>query len=483
MPSGDDLPDVLMDKSQIEQVVKNIVINAAQAMPRGGYITVSTRYFPGTDIVEMSFRDTGVGIPAEKQEKIFTPFFTTKTKGTGLGLAIARKIVETHGGRLNARSAPGPERHSPCISRLTRRFRTGCRPPATRSPNSGAMRAAGCMLPPKASHTFYALKATLTHGSHNSARQSSNPKKAKTKILLIADDETNIRRVLQAMFSKDGYKVHIAENGVRALEVAATCPMDVLITDLIMPDMNGVELLQKIKQRHPAVVAIMITAYATIKTCVDAMRYGASDYITKPFDMDEIRAVVKRAVTRAAEAKANAGMAPKKSTPIALAQPSSPAMREVHEMVRRAAASKATVLIRGESGTGKELIARALHEQSLRAKDGGPFVAVSCAALSETLLDSELFGHEKNAFTGAMTEKKGRFEMAHGGTLFLDEIGDISPSVQVKLLRVLQQREFERVGGTKTVKVDVRLVAATNKDLERWPKRGNSATTRTTDYT
>ena len=141
-------------------------------------------------------------------------------------------------------------------------------------------------------------------------------------------------------------------------------------------------------------------------------------------------------------------------------------------MVRRAAASKATVLIRGESGTGKELIARALHEQSQRAKDGGPFVAVSCAALSETLLDSELFGHEKNAFTGAATEKKGRFEMAHGGTLFLDEIGDIAPAVQVKLLRVLQQREFERVGGTKTIKVDVRLVAATNADLEQLIKDG-----------
>jgi two-component system response regulator AtoC len=289
----------------------------------------------------------------------------------------------------------------------------------------------------------------------------------KSKTLLIADDEPNIRRVLQAIFVKDGYEVHVAENGVKALEWASANPVSLLITDLIMPDMNGVELIQKVKQRHPDAVAIVITAYATIKTCVDAMRFGASDYITKPFDMDEIRAVVKRAVTRASESRASASGTSKtsSSTPSLLANAISPAMQEILTTISRAAASRATVLIRGESGTGKELVARALHEQSDRAS--GPFVPISCAALSETLLESELFGHEKNAFTGAAAEKKGRFELAHGGTLFLDEIGDISGAVQVKLLRVLQQREFERVGGTKTVKVDVRVVAATNGDLEQ----------------
>ena len=290
----------------------------------------------------------------------------------------------------------------------------------------------------------------------------------KTKNLLIADDEPNIRRVLQAIFVKDGYEVQVAENGIKALEWAATHPVDVLITDLIMPDMNGVELIQKIKRRHPAAVAVVITAYATIKTCVDAMRYGASDYITKPFDMDEIRAVVKRAVMRATESQAastGTGRSSSKAAPTLLTNAVSPAMLEVADTISRAAASRATVLIRGESGTGKELVARALHEQSERAS--GPFIPISCAALSETLLESELFGHEKNAFTGAATEKKGRFELAHGGTLFLDEIGDISGSVQVKLLRVLQQREFERVGGIKSIKVDVRVVAATNADLEQ----------------
>jgi len=300
------------------------------------------------------------------------------------------------------------------------------------------------------------------------AAEPAAPTAPKAKTLLIADDEPNIRRVLQAIFIKDGYEVHVAENGVKALEWASANPVSLLITDLIMPDMNGVELIQKVKQRHPEAVAIVITAYATIKTCVDAMRYGASDYITKPFDMDEIRAVVKRSLARAAETQAGGGggkPGARSAAPSLLANAVSPAMQEILSTVGRAAASRATVLIRGESGTGKELVARALHEQSDRA--AGPFVPISCAALSETLLESELFGHEKNAFTGAAAEKKGRFEMAHGGTLFLDEIGDISGAVQVKLLRVLQQREFERVGGTKTIKVDVRVVAATNSDLEQ----------------
>ena len=300
------------------------------------------------------------------------------------------------------------------------------------------------------------------------AAEPAAPASPKAKTLLIADDEPNIRRVLQAIFIKDGYEVHVAENGVKALEWASANPVTLLITDLIMPDMNGVELIQKVKQRHPEAVAIVITAYATIKTCVDAMRYGASDYITKPFDMDEIRAVVKRSVARATETRAGAGGAKpgaRNAAPSLLANAVSPAMQEILATVGRAAASRATVLIRGESGTGKELVARALHEQSDRAN--GPFVPISCAALSETLLESELFGHEKNAFTGAAAEKKGRFELAHGGTLFLDEIGDISGVVQVKLLRVLQQREFERVGGTRTIKVDVRVVAATNSDLEQ----------------
>jgi two-component system, NtrC family, response regulator AtoC len=304
------------------------------------------------------------------------------------------------------------------------------------------------------------------------------------KHLLVADDEPGIRRVLQAVFAKDGYTVHLAENGRKALEIATLQPISVLVTDLIMPDMNGVDLLKKVREKRPEIVAVMITAYGTIKTAVDAMRLGAADYITKPFDVGEIRAIVARAVLRqqeglTAESQATApdrdisdalqvngaGSSIKLQKLGGMIPGESSAMLEVYETIRRAAASRATVLIRGESGTGKELVARALHQNSDRYS--GAFIAISCAALPETLLESELFGHEKNAFTGAVAAKPGRFEMADKGTLFLDEIGDIPTPVQIKLLRVLQERAFERLGGVKTIKVDVRVIAATNADLEK----------------
>jgi two-component system response regulator AtoC len=320
-----------------------------------------------------------------------------------------------------------------------------------------------------------------------SAQSTSSSVDGPERHLLVADDEPGIRRVLQAVFTKDGYTVHLAENGRKALEIATTQPIAVLVTDLIMPDMNGVDLLKKIRLKRPDVVAVMITAYGTIKTAVDAIRLGAADYITKPFDVGEIRAVVARAVQRQMESAQAPGLQSTSAAPAAtgdggvetspgitgiklqkmggMIPGESPAMLEVYETIRRAAASRATVLIRGESGTGKELVARALHQNSDRA--AGPFVAISCAALPETLLESELFGHEKNAFTGAAAAKPGRFEMADKGTLFLDEIGDVPATIQIKLLRVLQERAFERLGGIKTVKVDVRVVAATNANLEK----------------
>ena len=284
--------------------------------------------------------------------------------------------------------------------------------------------------------------------------------------ILIADDEPNIRRVLEALFTSHGFEVFTAGAGRKALEIARSRQIDALVSDLIMPDMNGVDLLREVKALHPICAAIIVTAYGTIKTAVEAMRLGAYDYIPKPFDVDEVLACVKRALDdMAAPASARAAVKP------AVAAPSgneilgvSPAMRELMAMVERVADSRATVLLVGESGTGKELVARALHYRSCRADK--PFVAVSCAALPETLLESELFGHEKNAFTGAASLRHGRFELANNGTLFLDEVAEIPPPLQVKLLRVLQEREFERVGGSKSIRVEVRLVSATNKDLE-----------------
>ena len=288
-----------------------------------------------------------------------------------------------------------------------------------------------------------------------------------SKSILIVDDEPNIRRVLEAVFSKDHYRVFTAENGRKALDVISSEPsLDVLLCDLIMPDMNGVEVLRAAKEANPALSVVMITAHGTIKTAVEAMKYGAFDYVTKPFDMDEIKLVVKNALERSQLLVENASLKQELKSRFRFDEivGSSGKMQEVYRIIERVANSNATVLIRGESGTGKELVAKAIHYNSLRSEK--PFIAVSCAALPETLLESELFGYEKGAFTGAAGQKRGRFELAHQGTLFLDEIAELSPAMQVKLLRVLQERQFERVGGTKTVSVDVRLVAATNRDLE-----------------
>lgn len=294
----------------------------------------------------------------------------------------------------------------------------------------------------------------------------------KNSTILIADDEPNIRRVFEAMFVKEGYTVLTAENGKRAIDLASSHNIDVLVSDLIMPDITGVEVLQKVKELHPQCSAIIVTAYGTIKSAVEAMRHGAFNYLQKPFDMEEVRLVIKKALEHRALLAENTELKQQLKTTVRLDSLDcvSGKMQEVYKIVERVAESRATVLIRGESGTGKELIARALHYNSPRAAK--PFVAVSCAALPETLLESELFGHEKNAFTGAVAAKPGRFELANTGSLFLDEIGDIPATVQIKMLRVLQEWEFERIGATKSTKVDVRLITATNQDLEKCVEDG-----------
>jgi len=299
--------------------------------------------------------------------------------------------------------------------------------------------------------------------------------------VLLVDDEPNLRRVLGAVLEADGYRVIIADCGRDALKKAkAESSLDLVITDYLMPDLNGLQVLDGIRKLHPSVKSLVVSGHGTVRSAVEAMRLGAFDYITKPFDVDQVKATVKRVLK--SESPAPAVSAPAFATSRgskSAAVPPSDAMllagksgllgdstvtRHLAEnLVRAAKSNRATVLLLGESGTGKEVAAKLVHEASPRS--AGPFVAVSCAALPDTLLESELFGHEKSAFTGAQTAKPGRFELAHGGTLFLDEIGDIPPLTQVKLLRALQEREICRIGGTKTVKVDVRLVAATNRDL------------------
>lgn len=280
--------------------------------------------------------------------------------------------------------------------------------------------------------------------------------------LLIVDDESNIRRILQVAFEKEGYRAEVAEDAFAALEMLCAEPYDCLLTDVTMPGKTGYELLKEAKAMHPEMPVVIMTAYGTIPQAVQAIRDGAFEYITKPFDLDHL----KRVVAASMEEPATPAQKPRRQKGNAKIDfvAESPAMKEVFATIQQVADSRATVLVTGESGVGKEVVAKSLHQLSSRAHK--PFVAVSCAALPETLLESELFGYEKGAFTGAQGSKPGRFELAHEGTLFLDEIGDIPLPIQVKLLRVLQEREFERLGASKPTKVDVRLVTATNRDLQ-----------------
>ncbi|MDH3200321.1 MAG: sigma-54 dependent transcriptional regulator [Myxococcales bacterium] len=284
-----------------------------------------------------------------------------------------------------------------------------------------------------------------------------------TKQVLVADDEDNLRRVLKAQLQHDGYEVHTVADGESVLRALDEHHIDVLITDLRMPKLDGMRVLEAVSSRFPRLPVIMITAHGTVDTAVEALKLGAFDYVTKPFDQTEFRNVVHKAARTRELSQAHVSGDPNERGRYRIIG-QSPPMREVYDVIEKVADTPSTVLITGESGTGKELIARALHENSAR-KDK-PFVSVNCAAIPPDLLESELFGYEKGAFTGAVTSKPGRFELANGGTLFLDEIAEIPVSMQVKLLRAIQEQEFERVGGIKTITVDSRLIAATNRDLK-----------------
>ncbi|MBC8462246.1 MAG: sigma-54-dependent Fis family transcriptional regulator [Deltaproteobacteria bacterium] len=284
--------------------------------------------------------------------------------------------------------------------------------------------------------------------------------------ILIVDDEKNYLVILEALLAPEGYEIITEDNTVNALRLIREADLDLVITDMRMPGMNGMELLEEAKKIDPELPVIMMTAYGTIEKAVEAMKKRAYDYITKPFRNEELKLTVKKALEFYRLKKENRLLSDalsdryKYGNIIGKSQP----MLKIYEMIGKVAPSKASVMITGPSGTGKELIAKAIHYNSPRKNR--PFISINCGALTETLLESELFGHERGAFTGAVAMKKGRFELADGGTLFLDEVGEMSPSLQVKLLRVLQEMEFERVGGTKTIKVDVRILAASNRRLK-----------------
>jgi two-component system NtrC family response regulator len=284
--------------------------------------------------------------------------------------------------------------------------------------------------------------------------------------ILVVDDEPAQRELIGGFLKKQGYAVALAEDGAAALAQVRATQVDLVLSDCRMPGMSGPDLLREIKSVNPETPLILMTAYGTVETAVQAMKDGAADFLTKPLDLEELLVRIGRATDAARLRRVvrdlREQLVERHRVDGIIGE--SGRMQEVLGLVQRVAPSDATVLIRGESGTGKELIARAIHFNSPRA--GGPLVTLNCAALPEQLLESELFGHERGAFTGAVAQRKGRFELAHGGSIFLDEIGDLSMSLQVKLLRVLQERQFDRVGGSKTLEVDVRVIAATNKDLE-----------------
>lgn len=310
----------------------------------------------------------------------------------------------------------------------------------------------------------------MSYGVDSLNRQISLKGVRELRRILVADDEANMRWVLERALTKAGYEVETVEDGQLALDRALAERPDLVLVDLKMPKIDGLSVLRRLKEHYPDLLIVMMTAHGSTSTAVEAMKAGAQDYLMKPFDIDELLITVAKAFeveSLREQVDYLKGEAQQGGWQLV---GNSEEMLAVKHLVERVAPTPATVLLQGESGTGKELVAQAIHSLSSRVE--GPFIRVNCAALTETLLESELFGHEKGAFTGAQARKTGRFELADSGTLFLDEIGELSVNVQAKLLRVLQEMTFERVGGEKTIKVDVRIIAATNRDLHKEVQEG-----------
>ncbi|HIE26687.1 TPA: sigma-54-dependent Fis family transcriptional regulator [Candidatus Poribacteria bacterium] len=295
----------------------------------------------------------------------------------------------------------------------------------------------------------------------------------KPKKILIVDDDEAHRMMLKANLSKEGYQLSEAGDGLSAVQAVREDFFDLILMDIRMPQKSGIEALKEIKEISPSIPVLLITAYAELQTAIEAVKLGAEDYIQKPIDAEKLKVTVANLLTLNALKQENELLKERLGRTFSPSEiiGKSPKMQELYRNVAMIAPTDATVLIQGESGTGKELIADLIHQNSGRTD--GAFVKVNCTVLPDTLLESELFGYERGAFTGAYQRKQGRFELADGGSIFLDEIGDMNPSVQAKLLRVLQEQKFERLGGTKTITVDVRIIAATNKDLEAEVKEGN----------
>ena len=366
----------------------------------------------GSGEVVMAFRDQGVGLSQGDVHQVFRPFSGKFERGSGLGLAIVYRIVKDYNGVI------------PC----------------------GQSRATG-----------YGGLRTLSAGQEDN----------RLNRILVVDDETSMRQLLEITLRKEGYRVTMAESGQKAVEAFSKAAYDLVISDIKMPDMSGVDVLRAVKQSAPGTPVIMITAYSSAETAVEALRLGAYDYIAKPFKIDELKVTIRNALEKQqlTEEVVSLKRTLRKKHGLGAMLGRSSKMIKLFDLIKSVAPTNSTILITGESGTGKELAARAIHGNSTRESD--PFVSVNCGAVPETLLEREPFGHLRGSFTGAHANHKGLFEVAHTGSIFLDEIGEMSPAMQVKLLRVLQDKRIRRIGSTEEIEVDVRIIAASNKDLER----------------
>lgn len=423
-----DLPLVLGDETQITQVLVNIIVNAFHAMPNGGLcqIAAAKREVDGSAWLEIAVKDNG-----GRHHK-------------GSDAALVRAVLYDQNGRDRAGA-----RH--CVSHRTGSWRHDSDIERIGERNIGCDAIARC--------------ARATAGRRSRAVTS-------TAHILVVDDEVNIRNALSTLLEKRGYDakgIGTAEEAFRYLEET---PADLVITDVRMPGMDGIEFLRRLKDKWPSTEVVIMTAFGSIDAAVEAMRLGAYDYLTKPVDRERFPMVVEKALERHALVSENKQLRDRLETRFRFDQlvGKSESMQRIYGLVEMVADSDVTVLLTGESGTGKEVVARAIHHKSPRADR--PFVTVNCGALPDDLFESELFGYEKGAFTGAVATKIGRFELAHRGTLLLDEIGELSLKSQVDFLRVLETKEFRRLGGTKVVKVDARIIAATNRNLEEAVKQG-----------
>lgn len=291
--------------------------------------------------------------------------------------------------------------------------------------------------------------------------------KSEAKNILVVDDEASIREFLEIMLKREGYKVDAVGSAKEALAAIEKKRYSAIVTDISMPEMNGIELLTKVKQVQHELAVVIMTAHGSAESAVEAMKLGADDYLTKPFQIEEMKIALRGALKAKALERENRQLRSElgKAFSIENIVGNAPVMQAVFDLIKRVSSTKTNIMILGESGTGKELVAHAIHRSG--ADQSAPFVVINCAAIPETLFESELFGHRKGSYTGAISDKQGLFELAHGGTLFLDEVGDIPLSVQVKILRAIQQKNFRAVGGTEDIQVDVRIICATNKDLEQ----------------